>query len=299
MMIRNARHIIKEGIVNLYRNKLMSLASVSTVVASLIIFGVFFILIFNLNINTKALKQQPHIRVVCNEYLEEFEIQEIGRAISENELVREVDFVSKKEAFEELKEMLGEQGDILEGMNEDFLSAAYIVELKNPEDSSGAADAFRELHGVEKVQYSQRAIDMVIGLSKWIQVVSVLMFIVLFIVTMFIISNTVKLTVYARRKEINIMKYIGATDWFIRWPFIVEGIAIGVTGAAAALILTGYAYRGLVTKVNTELMNIGSEIVRLATTDEIGTGLVVFYTSIGVLVGALGSAVSLRRHLRV
>ena len=179
------------------------------------------------------------------------------------------------------------------------MSPAYIIELKDPEMSAQIAEEIKELHGVEKVEYSQRTINLIVGISKWIQIISVILFLILFVVTIFIISNTIKLTIYARRKEISIMKYIGATDWFIRWPFIVEGMLIGVIGAAGAFILTSYVYRSLEQWFNAELVNIGNELLRLATVYEVGMPLMVFYATLGIIVGALGSTLSLRRHLKV
>jgi len=299
MKIRTIKYIVKEGFINIYKNKLMSLASFSVVFASLIVFGIFFILIFNLYINTSALKQQPHLRVVCDENLADFEVDEIGKIIEKSGYANKVDFVSKEDAFEELKEMLGDDADILEWMDESFLRPAYIIELKDPEMSDAIAKEIYELHGVVKVEYSQKTINLIIGLSKWVQIISIILFLVLFVVTIFIISNTIKLTIYARRREINIMKYIGATDWFIRWPFVVEGMLIGVLGAIGAFILTSYVYRSLERWFNTELVNMGNEFIRLATVDEIGMALILFYSTLGVIVGALGSTLSLRRHLKV
>jgi cell division transport system permease protein len=299
MRIRTIKYIIKEGFVNIYKNKLMSLASLSVVFASLMIFGIFFLLIFNLYINTNALKQQPHLRVVCNEYLADFEVAEIGKVIEASGYANKIEFVSREDGLEQLKEWLEDDADVLDWMDESVVSPAYIVELKDPEMSAQIAEEIKELHGVEKVEYSQRTINLIVGISKWIQIISVILFLILFVVTIFIISNTIKLTIYARRKEISIMKYIGATDWFIRWPFIVEGMLIGVIGAVGAFILTSYVYRSLEQWFNAELVNIGNELLRIATVNEVGMPLMIFYATLGVIVGALGSTLSLRRHLKV
>jgi cell division transport system permease protein len=277
----------------------MSLASLSVVFASLMIFGIFFLLIFNLYINTNALKQQPHLRVVCNEYLADFEVAEIGKVIEASGYANKIEFVSREDGLEQLKEWLEDDADVLDWMDESVVSPAYIVELKDPEMSAQIAEEIKELHGVEKVEYSQRTINLIVGISKWIQIISVILFLILFVVTIFIISNTIKLTIYARRKEISIMKYIGATDWFIRWPFIVEGMLIGVIGAVGAFILTSYVYRSLEQWFNAELVNIGNELLRIATVNEVGMPLMIFYATLGVIVGALGSTLSLRRHLKV
>ena len=200
MRIRTIKYIIKEGFVNIYKNKLMSLASLSVVFASLMIFGIFFLLIFNLYINTNALKQQPHLRVVCNEYLADFEVAEIGKVIEASGYANKIEFVSREDGLEQLKVWLEDDADVLDWMDESVVSPAYIVELKDPEMSAQIAEEIKELHGVEKVEYSQRTINLIVGISKWIQIISVILFLILFVVTIFIISNTIKLTICARKE---------------------------------------------------------------------------------------------------
>ena len=138
---------------------------------------------------------------------------------------------TKKQALEEMKIRLAEDSSILNGISEDILPVSFSIKLKNPADSTSVVNYLKKINGIQKVSYSQKVIDVISKVTYWIKFISGGMIIVLLVVSVFIISNTIKLTVFARRKEINIMKYIGATDWFIRWPFIVEGVIIGITGA--------------------------------------------------------------------
>ena len=125
------------------------------------------------------------------------------------------------------------------------------------------------------------------------------MIIILVIISVFIISNTIKLTVFARRKEINIMKFIGATDWFIRWPFVVEGVIIGIAGAVIAFVVSAYGYNALEGKFNKDILSIGTEFLKLIKIGEVWSQVIVSYAAIGIIVGALGSFLSIRRYLRV
>ncbi len=300
MKIRTAKYIAKEGFVNVYRNKLMSLASVSIVIASLLIFGIFFVIVYNVSYNTEKMRQQPHIIVFCNDNLEDFEVKTIGEEVRKIEGIKSCQLTSRDEAFANIVKSFGEDKDVFEGIESDILRQSYIIELENIEDSDRIIKEIKEnIYGVYKINYSQKSLDLMTSVGKWMKVASVFLIAVLFIVSVFIISNTIKLTVYARRKEINIMKYIGATDWFIRWPFVVEGIIIGVIGALAAFILTSYGYRSVESSINMQLAQMGNEFIELVGMSYMSMRLILFYSILGMVVGALGSIISMRRYLKV
>lgn len=300
MKLNTAKYLIKEGAKNAFRNKLMSLASISIIIASLLVFGVFYVIIYDLNINTRLLKEQPHVIVWADENLADYEVDLIADYLDENEHVESYEFLSREYAYEQVKEILGENADILEGFDEgDFLRPGFMVELKDPENSSTFVQEISKVYGVAKVEYSQKWIGFIMSVGKWVQGISIILIAVFFIVAVFIISNTVKLTVYARKNEISIMKYIGAADWFIRWPFVIEGIIIGVIGSIVAYVGTCYAYKALVEYLNANIVNFGTDLLKLATVQEIALGLAFFYSILGMLVGALGSAMSMRKYLKV
>lgn len=299
MKIRTTKYIVKEGFQNTYRNKLMSLASIGIITASLIIFGIFLLITVNLKHNTAAIKDQLEMEIFCKPELEDAQVKQIEDTIMQDVRVREYKTVTKKDAYEKAKNMLGDNKDVLEGIDESFLPVSFKIKLKNPEESARVVEEFGKLNGVEEVKYSQKTVDFISRITYWVRFISGFLITVLLVISMFIISNTIKLTVFARRKEINIMKYIGATDWFIRWPFVIEGVIIGFIGALVAFVLTSYGYSALEGKFNNDLLNISRELVRFVKVSDVAVQLMGFYLLIGLTVGSLGSFISLRKYLRV
>jgi cell division transport system permease protein len=293
MKLRTTKYIVKEGIVNTYRNMLMSLASVGVVTASMVVLGIFLVIAINLTHNTERLKQQPQMQVFCDPELDNKQVEDVEEAIKNDPRVKKYTYVSKKEALEKAKEILGNDKDVIEGLGEDFMPESFIIQLNNLAEFKSVVETFEKIQGVEKVKFSEARVDTIIKIGTWVQVGNVVLTIILLAVSMFIISNTIKLTVFARRKEINIMKYIGATDWFIRWPFVVEGVIIGFVGAALGFVVVSVVY-GLFTgkyagTINISLVNLG----------DVQTNVIYTLSLVGVIVGALGSAISIRKYLHV
>jgi cell division transport system permease protein len=245
------------------------------------------------------LKEQPEIFVFCFPELDDGQIAKIEAEISGNNKIESYTKVSKKEGFEELKEKLGNNSRLLDDLDESFVPVKFIIKLKNPDESTVVADTLFKTSGVEDVRYPQQVIELISKATKWIKIISIMLIIILLIVSIFIISNTIKLTVFARRREIGIMKYIGATDWFIRWPFIIEGILIGFIGALVALILLSYAYITIVNKINTDIGGISIDFINLISFGPIALQTTVIYLTAGLILGALGSVISIRKYLRV
>jgi len=210
----------------------MSLASMGVVSASLIILGFFLVMTANIEHNTRFLKEQPEMQVFCNPNLDDYQVGMLQWTISRDERIESYQMVDKAAAFEKAKEMLGEDKEILEGLDESIMPVSFII-----------IERYKNYPGVDSVQYSQKAIDFVNKILRILQIGSTTLIIILSAIAVFIISNTIKLTVFARRREINIMKYIGATDWFIRWPFIVEGVIIGLVGAFISFVIIYLVYR--------------------------------------------------------
>lgn len=294
MKLNTTKYIIKEGIINTYRNALMSLASVGVVTASMIILGIFLAITINLTYNTEIFKQQPQMQVFCDPELDDRQIMVIEQTIRTDSRVKTHTYVSKKEAFEKTKEMLGNDKDIIEGLDESFMSVSFVIELYNLADAQDVVETFEQIPGVGKVKYSQKTIDVILKVATWVQVGNISLIIILLAISIFIISNTIKLTVFARRKEINIMKYIGATDWFIRWPFVVEGVIIGLVGAAIGFIAISIGY-GLFSGKYTQ----GINIIKFVDLRDLQFEVIYTFSLVGIIVGALGSTISIRKYLRV
>jgi cell division transport system permease protein len=207
--------------------------------------------------------------------------------------------VDRKEAFENFKKMLEDNVQMLEGYDESIMPVSFNVELKDPKNSVEVINQLGVVTGVESVRYSKATIDFIDRITNWVRLITIALTIVLLAISMFIISNTIKLTVFARRKEINIMKYIGATDWFIRWPFFIEGVIIGFAGALVAFIFTSYGYNMLESKFNQDLVNVSIDFITLIKLNVIGLEILLYYSIIGIVVGAFGSFVSIRKYLHV
>jgi len=294
MKLRTTKYIVKEGLINTYRNILMSLASVGIVTASMIVLGLFLFISINLSHNTQILKEQPQMQVFCNPELDDEQVKDIEKAIKNDTRVKKYTYVSKKEALEKAKQMLGEDQDVIEGLGEDFLPVSFIIELNNLKEAKDVVSSLKAIEGVGNVRYSQEQIDIVLKIATWVQIGNVTLIIILLIVAMFIISNTIKLTVFARRKEISIMKYIGATDWFIRWPFIVEGVIIGLVGAAIGFVVISIIY-GLVSNRITGALNI----ISMVSLGQFQFVVTYTFALVGIVIGAMGSAISIRKYLHV
>lgn len=304
MKIRSIKYILKESFLNAYRNRLMSLASIGIISAALMLFGIFYLLLVNLNYNLDVLSQQPKMQVYCLPELTEKQVDSVQTEISSNEYIESFTVVSKKEAFEQLKKYL-ESGkpvdggeNILQGYDESFLSVSYIIKVKNPENSELVAKELSTLAGVDNVRYSQQTIDWITKTSNLVRIISLVLIGVLLIISLFIISNTIKLTVFARRKEINIMKYIGATNWFIRWPFIYEGILIGIIGAVIAFFMVAYIYSLVEPMLSSDLVIFGNGFATVKFKSVWGM-LALIYAGVSTLIGATGSVMSIRKHLHV
>jgi cell division transport system permease protein len=282
----------------------MSLASISIISAALILFGIFYLILVNINYNLDVLSEQPQMQVFCLPELTEEQVNAVQTEISTNEYIESFTVVSKKEAFEQLKKYLeNEKSDkaganILEGYDESFLNVSFIIKVKDPVNSETVAKELEALAGVENVRYSQQTIDLITQIGNWVKVISIVLIGILLIISLFIISNTIKLTVFARRKEINIMKYIGATDWFIRWPFVFEGILMGIIGATVAFILVAYLYSFVSAEFGNSVIELGQDFHILDFKSTSGT-LSLFYIGVSTVIGAAGSAMSMRKHLHV
>lgn len=299
MKIRTLRYFIKEGFVNSYRNKLMSLASILIVVASLIIFGVFVLISLNAKHNIEIWKEQPQLQAFCYEQLDETQIRRVEEIIKADDRILSYEKVTKEQAMERMREKLGQEAAILDGYGADIFPVSFIIRLKDVSYSDEVVKDLEKVTGIEKVSYSHDTVEMITRVSHWFSLGCSVMIIIFLAASVFIIANTIKLTVFARRKEISIMKYIGATDWFIRWPFVVEGVIISITGAILAFIISAYGYKAVVDKFSQDAFFAQTNLLSLLSIENVWSKIAVYYAVIAVVVGASGSFLSMRRYLKV
>lgn len=295
MKIRTGEYFIKEAVNSLKRNGLMSVASVSTVALSLLILGLFLIMVLNLNNMASNLESQVQVSVYLQDGLSDIEMREVGTKITKLPGVSQVMFIDKDEAMVRFKQRLGEQQSILKALDgNNPLPNAFEVKMDKPERVKPVAQAISQIKGVENAKFGQEIVEQLFALTRMVRIFGVILIAFLALAALFIISNTIRLTVFARRKEIGIMKYVGATDWFIRWPFLLEGIMLGFGGAVVAVILLNQTYGALLHQVYESLA-----FLPLIPQYPFITEISIILMITGTVIGALGSTISLRKFMQV
>jgi cell division transport system permease protein len=274
----------------------MSLASIGIVFATLIIFGTFLLISSNINYIGEQIQKQQQIQVFIDENSSDEQAVKLGEKIKAIEYVEECIFETKEKALQKFKSQLGEErAQILEGLeNDNPLRNSYIVKLKDIRYTEMTVDRISKIEGVVKVKNAQEVVDKLITVTNAVKISSLVLMVLLALIGIFIISNTIKITMFARRREINIMKFVGATDGFIRGPFIVEGMVIGLIGSLVALIFVVFAYNYA---TGYFYQNVG--IFRIKSFSEIINMISLVFVVVGTFMGAVGSAFSIRKHLRV
>ena len=292
-------YLIGEGFSNVFKNKKSTGASLMIMCATMIIFGIFLILGENINHIVKEVEDAQGIEVFIKDDATEEQVKKLEENIRAIDGVSTVVYKSKEEALEQMKEWLGERQDLLAGYEENnIFPASYVVNLSNLEKSKEIQDQILTFEGVKKITSKDETVTALINLANGIKVVTGVILILLVIISIFIISNTIKLTVHARRKEISIMKYVGATNGFIRWPFIVEGMIIGILASAISIVIVGISYTYIANQlVNSEFMQTIK--MSLVTFKDMFNSIIFVYMLLGIGIGALGSIISMRKYLKV
>lgn len=293
---------MKQGVKNIGRNKLFSLASVATMAACIFLFGLFFSVILNFNYIVKKAEEGVAITVFFDENLEDSKVEAIGEALRERDDVLKVTYVSADEAWDTFKdEYFGESKDLAEGFKDDNPLAGsdnYEVYMKDVESQKDVVKFAEGLDGVRKVNKSDVVAKTLSSVNKLILYVSAAIILILLIVTVFLISNTVTIGITVRKEEIAIMKYIGAKDYFVRGPFIIEGILIGLVGAAIPLAGLYVVYDKAIDYIMTRFSILNNILDFMPVWDVykilLPTGLL-----LGVGIGFIGSFFTIRKHLKV
>lgn len=295
MKLSTSEYFIKEVYTSFKRNIWMTLASIFTVVLSLFILGFFSIVILNLNKMADTLESQVQISVYLKDDLSQEEIDETKETLSKIEGLQDIKFTTREEAMKNFKERLGDQQFLLDALDDtNPLPDSFSLTVTSPQQVKTIADTAAALDSVESASYSQDIINHLFNLTHLIHLIGIALIILLTGAAIFIISNTIRLTVFARRKEIAIMKYVGATDWFIRWPFLLEGICLGFIGGGLATIFLYIVYNQVTQEIY-EAMAFFPLIPQHPFIDYISLAILVA----GIIIGALGSTISLKRFLKV
>ncbi|MBQ1416255.1 MAG: permease-like cell division protein FtsX, partial [Selenomonas sp.] len=254
MKLRTGEYFIQEVFRSLRRNNWMSFASIGTVAVSLFVLGVFLILVLNMNRMASTLESQVQISVYLEEDLSRQQRIDLQSNIEKMQGIDTVKFVDKDEAKARLSERLGDQKYLLEALGDkNPLPDAFELTVAQPDMVETAAKAIERMDGVESAKYGQDVVEHLFDITRLMRIFGLVLMLLLAGATIFIISNTIRLTVFARRKEIAIMKYVGATDWFIRWPFLMEGIVLGCIGGILSAIALRSFYAAMADKIYSTL----------------------------------------------
>lgn len=291
-------YLIGEGFSNVFKNKKSTGASLMIMCATMIIFGIFLMLSENINHFVDDIKSEQGFQVFLTTDATEEQIQEVGNKIRALAGVNTADFKDKDYAMNFVKEKFGDKAELLDGYDSDFFSTSYIVTLTDLKLSKNVQNEILKFENVKKITSSDETVTTLLSVANGIKIVTAVILILLVIISIFIISNTIKLTVHARRKEISIMKYVGATNSFIRWPFIVEGMIIGILSSVISIVIVGGAYSLLAEQAvnNSFMIKIGLSLLSFK---DMISSIIVVYMLLGIGIGALGSVISMRKYLKV
>lgn len=295
MKLRTGEYFIQEVFRSLRRNNWMSFASVGTVAVSLFVLGVFLLLVMNMNRLASMLESEVQISVYLEDGIKAGDRRDLQQDIANMQGIETVKFVSREEAKQRLSERLGDQKYLLDALGDkNPLPDSFEVTVIHPDMVETAANAIARMDGVESAKYGQDVVRHLFDITRLIRIFGLVLMLLLAGATLFIISNTIRLTVFARRKEIAIMKYVGATDWFIRWPFLMEGMVLGFIGGLLAAIALRSFYAAMAAKIYSTLA-----FFPLLPQYPFMNYVTVVILFSGMVIGAIGSTISLKRFLKV
>ncbi len=297
MKLSTVKQSFREGLANIFRHPLVTLASVSTVALMLVLLGAF--ILFSANANQVATKasQQPPILLWVEYNASIYTVDAINEILQSDALIKSYSKQTPQENFNQFKEELGNDAMVLEGFDSSLLPYTFTIQLKDSIKITEFKNRMEGVLGVRKVEYSQAVTEFLNKTRAAVNLTTVIAFLVLCGIALFIISNMVRIVVFSRAEEIGIMKYVGATNWYIRVPFIIEGSIVGLIGSviANALVLVAYS----VVFKDILASQTDSSLFTMVSLSSVAGIVILVNTTLGVLVGAAGSAISVRRHVKV
>lgn len=296
MKINTINYFIVDALKSIKRNITVSFAAMLTVLVTFFVLGTFTLVGLNFNKTIEDVADKIEIKVYLQDDIKLVNQREVEIKLAEQEGVKAVTYESKDEAFTKLKKDLEGNSGMLEGysLENNPLASSYIVTLEDASYAGDVSKAVEDMTGVESITNQQELIEKISNVVDFVQILGVVLFFVFIGVSIFLIMNTIKLAVYSRRREVGIMKFVGATDWFIRWPFVIEGMIIGAVGSLLATAILYFIYRGVFGFIASNLL-----IANLVPVSFVLTTLLGGFLLGGIIVGAIGSIAALRKFLVV
>ncbi len=295
-MFRTFAYAMRQAVRQTRRNKAMMFTSLFSITAMLLILGIFLILAVNVNLLTDSAREQfDMVEIYLDETIREEEVQLLANQLNEISYVDHVAYVSKEDAMKVMRKRWGDKAYLLDGLTDNPLPRSLQVTLKDIRDSEKLADAASKMTGVEDVKYDKTEISKILKITNAIQIGALVVILFLVIVSIVVVANTIKLTVLARGREISIMKFVGATNWFIRGPFLAEGILIGILSAVLSTAAVSALYYFAVVNFSEKALVLFS--MQLVPVSYFAVNLTIIFLALGIGIGAIGSVISMRRFL--
>lgn len=291
----NVGYLTKEGVRNVWSNRLMSVASIAVLTSCLLLIGVAVMLFANINMALEDVQEQNIIMVYLDDNISEEDINTVGQDIRMISDIESAEFVSKEDAYQSQLESLGDDAKLMEGLEENPLPDSYEVYLKTLDHYDTVQDSLKAIDHVSSVRGNSDLAEQVRQISRAVTIVSIGIIIMLLAVSLFIIANTVRVTMYNRRLEISIMKAVGATNWFIRWPFIIEGVIIGIVSGFVSELLVFGLYELALKNIGNVFSMLGGAAIPFSA---YAVKMLIAFILVGILAGAVGSIVSMARYLK-
>lgn len=295
-MIKRFFYTLKQAFIQVFRNRAMSLASIFAITAMLLILSIFLILVINVNTAAQSIQQDyDSIEIFLLDETTETDANKIADDIKKEKGVSDAFYKSKEKAMEEFRVRWGENAYLLNSLQDNPLPNSVVVMISDLKQGDNIAEKAGSYNGIEDVKYYKDTVDKLLNITKFVQIAAIIVMLFLIIVSVVVVSNTIKLTVFNRANEINIMKYVGATNWFIRGPFLVEGIIIGVLSAGISLGASAALYKKVIDV-------IGDQIFSVLSMPMVPIGFLTYnfmwiFLALGISIGACGSIISMRKFL--
>lgn len=288
-------YFLRETVTSLVRNRFMAVASILTVTLSMFILGAFLSAVLNINHMATYLESQVEMTVYLKDGIKTDDVMAVGKQLKQLNGLKGISFTNKDQALANFRESMGDQAALLDSMNGNPLPASYKISFQSPDQLQDAVNLVKKYPQVDDVQYGQEIVEQLYRVAQFIRISGIILILFLAAAELFIISNTIRLTVFARRREIQIMKYVGATNGFVRWPFLFEGMVIGFIGSGISSIPLWLCYR----MIQEEIHNAGLVFIPLLAMYPFIVHVAIFLLAAGIIIGALGSAISLRKYMKV